>query len=171
WSPFRFLLPLIPFLLFYLVHGWRVVVEWVLKEANRPAAEAQFMPARIFLLCVICLFVYDHIGYLQAKTNPSVNEGQPPVIQTFAAAEEVMEWVRTHTSETEILTTNNLPLVHIYSGRKTIACTLPDCPAQGVRYFVNVAPLTPVPSMIPGKIVFQPNHSSLYVFEISKAEN
>ncbi len=170
WSPFRFLLPLIPFLLFYLVHGWRVVVEWVLKTANRPAKEAQFMPARVFLLCVISLFVYDHIGYLQAKTDPSAAEGPPPVIQTFAAAQEVMEWVRTHTSETEVLTTNNLPLVHIYSRRKTITCALPDCPAQGVRYFVNVAPLTPVPGMIAGKIVFQPAHSSLYVFELSKAE-
>jgi hypothetical protein len=171
WSPFRFLLPLIPFLLFYLVHGWRVVVEWVLKEANRPAAEAQFIPARIFLLCVICLFVYDHIGYLQAKTNSSVNEGPPPVIQTFAAVEEVMEWVRTHTPETEVLTTNNLPLVHIYSGRKTIVCTLLDCPAQGVRYFVNVAPLTQKPDKTIGRIVFQSEHSSLYVLEISKAGN
>ncbi|HND20045.1 MAG TPA: hypothetical protein PLB18_11760, partial [Acidobacteriota bacterium] len=171
WSPFRFLLPLIPFLLFYLVHGWRVVVEWVLQEVNRPAKEAQFMPARIFLLCVISLFVYDHIGYLQAKTNPAVTEDIPPVIQTFAAIEEVMQWVKTHTAETEVLTSNNLPLVHLYGHRKTMICPLADCPAQGVHYFVNVAPLAPVPTMIPGKIVFQPKHSSLYVFEMSKTEN
>lgn len=170
WSPFRFLLPLIPFLLFYIVHGWRVMIEWILNQANRPAKEAQFMPARVFLLCVIGLFMYDHVGYLQAKTRPATTQDRPPVIQTFAAIGEILHWVRTHTAETEVVTTDNLPLVYIYSHRKTIVCPLADCPAQGVRYFVNVAPLTPVPRTIPGKIVFQPNHSSLYVFEMSKTE-
>jgi hypothetical protein len=127
WS-FRFVLPLTPFLFFYLTKGLQLL---------SPRA------ASIALLSLIGLNVYDHGGYIvHARADGEVN--------WLAQAREVdalLEWInRGGLPDDGILVSTNPGLVYLRTGRNSIAS---DHPMQewstwedrGVRYAAALYPV------------------------------
>ena len=123
---FRFVLPLAPFLYFYLVQGIRV---------NLPVV-------RIVLLTVVGLNLYDHAGYvLSVRSNPE----RVDWIARFAEVDSTLTWMRSHLDRDATVAATNPALVHLRTGHKTITLdTLTESwdmwRSRGARYLACLVP-------------------------------
>jgi hypothetical protein len=120
---FRFVLPLAPFLLLYLVEG-------IIRLAGLTAA-------RIVVLLMVGLSLVDHAQYLAIARS-----GEPDWLVDARDTDAVMDWLRAHPTNGVIATTNPA-LVYLRTGAKTIAITgarsrQSELAARGVRYLVYV---------------------------------
>lgn len=127
WS-FRFVLPLTPFLLFYFTRGVQVLA---------PHA------ARIVLVSLIGLNLYDHAGYVK-RARAADHVGW------LAQARDVdglLEWINHGgLADDGVLVTTNPGLVYLRTGRKSIAADHPlvgwnRWKQRGVRYIAVLHPL------------------------------
>lgn len=123
WS-FRFILPLTPFLLIYLLDGLRAVT---------PAAS----PIPAFAMAgIVALSQFDHVDYLtRAKAR------QPDWSIYAEDTEAVLEWLRQHPA-TGVIAASNPALVHLRTDTPTIqldtAVDRAAFKARGVQYVVWV---------------------------------
>jgi hypothetical protein len=154
WS-FRFMLPLIPFLFFYLVTGLQVLTR------SAPVA-------RIALLCIIGLNLYDHAGYiLQARQSEPVRSGW---MGSARDIDEALVWIRDNLEPGTIATTNPA-LLYLHTGRKSITyddsvSRLSEWKARGVRYLACLIPLElPGHGAGPYKVLYQ-SPARLWVIEL-----
>src|SRR5688500_12589280 len=114
---FRFVLPLVPFLLVYLALGAETLAGW-LGRLHRKIAPAPYSFARIFLLVLIGLHVMDHAQYI-ALTYGDAHAGQWK--SEAAGIKQVLTWVREHPAPAGAVAADNPALVYLYTGRKTVA--------------------------------------------------
>ena len=122
---FRFLVPLAPFLFFYLVVGIRTV--------------ASISAVRIALLCMIGLHVSDHARYLLEVRDAESSARVSWLVQA-RETEDVLAWVADHAGE-GIIATTNPALVYLRTGHKTVSFDRARedwslWKARGVRYVV-----------------------------------
>ncbi len=97
---FRFVLPLTPLLYLYLVKGL-----------------SSHAIARIALLVIIGLNVFDHAGYVvKARSNPDDIDW----IARYRQVDTAVEWMRSHLDGATVVAATNPALVHLRTGRQTI---------------------------------------------------
>jgi hypothetical protein len=150
---YRFVLPLAPFLLFYLLAGLRTLT---------PALP----PARVALLCVIGLNVADHAQYILGSRTQSLD--------WVADAQEVdalLDWMREHATADGYVATTNPPLVYLRTGRHTVAIDDPGANWQrwksmGVRYLVSLRPADVPTGYGPYRELYRSKRQGLWVIEI-----
>jgi hypothetical protein len=122
---FRFVLPLAPFLLFYLLEGVRALAL--------PAA-------RVVIVSIVALNVIDHVSYiLQDRGIP----GGVAFHQDFDEVESVLTWMRANVHGDGAVASDNPALVFLYTGRKAVATDNVDAnwqnwKALGIRYIVII---------------------------------
>ena len=102
-GPYRFLLPLAPFLFHYLVVG-------VQRLTPAPAV------LRIALLSVVGLHLMDHVQYMAARQASATAWAR-----LGGDVDEVLDWMNDHLTGPGNVATSNQPLVYLRTGRKTIA--------------------------------------------------
>jgi hypothetical protein len=132
---FRLVLPLTPFLLFYLVEGLKVVAGPVRIQVQAPL--------RIALLTIIGLHLYDNLSYVTLARDTA--NGRVYFADQFQEADELLTWMRTNLHDAGSVATDRPPLVYLLTGRKTVAIDNLDdnwerWRALGVRYVVSLAP-------------------------------
>jgi hypothetical protein len=155
-ASFRFMLPLIPFLFFYLVIG--------LQALTRTARAA-----RIVLLCIIGLSLYDHAGYVFYMRGQS----EPVRGGWVGSAREVdtaLAWIRDNLDADGIIATTNPALLYLHTGRKSItyddSVRLAEWKARGVRYLACLIPRElPSRGADPYKVLYQ-SSARLWVIEL-----
>ncbi len=124
WS-FRFVLPLTPFLYVYLVKGLVHVAA-----------------ARIALLVVVSLNVYDHAGYIAAaRSDPKGADW----VATYQEIETTLDWMKVHLDADAVVASTNPALVHLRTGHKTITFDRIAEPwstwrGRGARYVACLVP-------------------------------
>jgi hypothetical protein len=70
------------------------------------------------LLTVVGLNLYDHAGYIhQARTNRSAVDW----ISRFDDTDTAVRWMDGNLERDAVIATTNPPLVHLHTGRRTIA--------------------------------------------------
>jgi hypothetical protein len=136
---FRFVLPLVPFLLVYFVLGVETLGGW-LGRLHRSLAPAPYSTARIFLMVLIGLHVMDHAQYI-ALTYGDPYGGQWK--SEAAGIYQVSGWIRDHASPQDVVAADNPALVYLYTGRHTVAIDSYDDKwdrwrRMGVRYVVSL---------------------------------
>jgi hypothetical protein len=150
---FRFMLPLAPYLFFYLLTGLRTITTAL------PAT-------RILVLCVIGLNIADHTQYiLGSRLAP---------LDWRADAQEVdalLEWMRQNLTGDGYVATTNPPLVYLRTGRRTVAIDEPGANWQrwksmGVRYLVTLRPAELPASYGPYKQLYRSKRQGLWIIEI-----
>jgi hypothetical protein len=122
WS-FRFVLPLAPVLLIYLVDGLRALTP-----------SSRRVPALV-IAGVIGLSVVDHAQYIAR-----LRSGEPEWAVYAADTDAVLAWLQQHPAD-GIIATTNPALVHLRTGAPTIALEGridQALKARGVRYVVSV---------------------------------
>lgn len=119
WDTFRFVMPIAPFLLFYMLDALRGIWELVRPKVQlQPTPSWQTMMVSASLL--LALYLFDHVNYLRQRSDPSPAE-YLPWQALFDENRAVLDWIRERTPEDAVVATQNSALVHLYTGRKSVA--------------------------------------------------
>ncbi|HEX5068829.1 MAG TPA: hypothetical protein VFV78_01335 [Vicinamibacterales bacterium] len=137
---FRFVLPLVPFLLCYFVAGLDAITDAV-RRAQWRLVPAPAAAARMFLCVVVGLNVVDHAQYIAQAY------GDPRGVSWKAHADDidnVFTWIREKGTREGVVAADNPALVFLRTGRKTIASDSLDnrwarWQRMGVRYVVSIS--------------------------------
>ncbi|MEO6727221.1 MAG: hypothetical protein ABIU20_09550 [Blastocatellia bacterium] len=139
WEPFRFLLPLTPLLIFYVLKGIAAVHRLHQKMRQH---ELRTSPAVLGIAVAVILAVnlYGNIVYLGRKLGST----QPAFLSAFDENEKLFLWARDHLPRNEAIATSNPGLAYLYTGNKTVAFHNPagnwDRWKQlNVRYLIRTA--------------------------------
>jgi hypothetical protein len=151
WDPIRFLVPLFPILLYYLILAVGGLSRFLRVVFHSYMQVDVWRASRIVTLCILGFFIFDHASYLIAKRAGPGSSEYPEWLVNFNAERQAALWLRDHTPPNEIIAGDNLPLIYFYSGRMTDACDLGDCANRGIRYR---AQFTSVQSL-GGRVVFE----------------
>ena len=164
WS-FRFVLPLTPYLVFYLLSGLRRVQLW-----TAPATSDPWRFARIAVMVMLGMHVYDHLGYIvHVRTAATLAEDE-----WLARSREVdaaLGWMSQNLPGRATIATTNPALVYLRTGRPTVTLDRMSedwsvWKGRGVRYIACLLPAD-VPSKTLGeyKVLYQ-SAGRLWVIEI-----
>jgi hypothetical protein len=151
WEQFRLLLPLTPFLLFYLVMGVRAITAGIQKMKTDPAGSSPHagrLPLLVAAGLLAFVNLYGNIKYIQKKYDP-VPEYRLRWPRAYDENVELMTHIRNNVPKDDIIATQNPALLHLFSGHKTVAS---DDPAGswdtwnriGVKHLARTSPL-PLP--------------------------
>jgi hypothetical protein len=169
WAPIRFLLPLLPFFLYYLLLGVAGVYGIFRTRLDASVALDPWAASRIVMICILAFFLFDNAMYVAAKHQPSESLLYPDWLRTFNASRQAAEWVRDNTSDAEVVTGENLPALYLYSRRHVDACGPDDCAKKGIRYFVETGGDVPVP--LPSEIVLRTTCYGVKVLDMGASQN
>jgi hypothetical protein len=148
WEQYRLLLPLVPFLLFYLVMGVKLIASLYQKLYTEPNPRGDLIPMLVISWLLVLTALQGNYKYIQ-----KLNEPRPADRLRWIAAFEENEAMLKHIAEsvpkTETIATQNPAMLHLYTNHKTIAS---DDPAGswetwnrlGVKYMARTSPL-PLP--------------------------
>lgn len=140
WETFRFVLPLTPFLIFYLLTGSQMIGRFFAKSASRRSPE-WLAASVVTLLVVISLFA--HLNYLLKRDTSSVVRGNAWQL-TFDEAERMMNFIERGLPDDGAIATTNPAFVHLYTGRHTVSsgdavANFEGWKRLGVRYIARAA--------------------------------
>jgi len=134
WDPIRFLVPLFPIFLYYLILGIAELSRSLHVAFNSQMKVDAWKASRIVTLCILGFFIFYHASYLVAKRAGLGSSEYPEWLVNFNAERQAAVWVRDHTTPNEIIAGDNLPLIYLYSERRTEICDFRDCANEGIRY-------------------------------------
>jgi hypothetical protein len=169
---FRFVLPLTPFLLGYLVTGVEMLGA-AAARSSRPATvvSVSASTARIFLLVLIGLNLLDHVRYVaQPHENARGGTWQAQGDDTDA----IMDWVRGHAEPGSVIAAYNPALVYLLTGHQTVAIdSFGDrwdrWRRLGVRYLVCLSDAQPMEDSPRSALRFKLPDKNLWVAELLPA--
>ena len=142
WETFRFVLPLIPFVIFYLIVGVRGAAEFHASLRKQAPGRLAGGLALAVLLAIVAVNLYGNVNYILKYAGGDALD-RPQWLQIYDNAEDLMKWTAANLPADAVIATNNAPLVHLLTGRKTISA---DDPAANwdnwermkIRYMVLV---------------------------------
>jgi len=138
---FRFVLPLVPFLLYYFVAGIEALAA-AISRAGMRLALAPEAAARIFLFVIIGLNVLDHTQYIAQAYGDRRGASWKAHADDI---DTVFNWIREKGTRDGAIAADNPALVYLRTGRRTIAISsrVADPWARwermGVRYVVSLS--------------------------------
>ena len=138
WS-FRFVLPLTPYLFFYLLTGVQL-----LTRSSRLA--------RIALLCIIGLNLFDHAGYILQARQGRESEW----VHDSREVDEALDWIAGNLGNDGAIGSTNPGLLYLRTGRRSVAFDDPGVSpgawrTRGFRYLISLLPIQ-VPPGGPGEL-------------------
>ena len=137
---FRFVLPLVPFLLCYFVSGIEALASAPARAGLRIALAPE-LAARVFLFVIVGLNLLDHSQYIAQAY------GDPRGASWKAHADnidKVLHWIRQEGTHDGAIAADNPALVYLRTGRRTVAISSIDdkwarWQRMGVRYVVSLS--------------------------------
>ena len=138
---FRFVLPLVPFLLCYFVSGLEALANAAQARAGLRIALRPESAVRIFLFVIVGLNVLDHTQYIAQAY------GDPRGASWKAHADDidqVFRWIREKGTHDGAIAADNPALVYLLTGRRTVAISSTvdkwgRWQRMGVRYVVSLS--------------------------------
>ncbi len=143
WDPMRFLLPLTPLLLVYVVEGGQALWTWWRRDKAGNAPQAKWIGATVAVGLMVALNLisnFEFIGGLDAQGRRNAGE-----LGQFSEIETMLSWVKDNVAENELCASLNPGLVYLYTNRKTVSAQDPlgnweQWKKWGVRYLVLTKP-------------------------------
>jgi hypothetical protein len=134
-------LPLLPFLVIYLVVGVRAAFRPIARALRAGSDSWSWKVAAVAVTGVLLVNLYGNIEYIGKRYG----KGRVDWIENFEEHKMLLDWMRDHLSNGDAVATNNPPLVYLFTGLKTVSI---DSPAEnwerwrrlGVRYLVPSPP-------------------------------
>lgn len=161
WEQFRFLLPLIPFLIFYQLMGVKALVLVCRRLYARPGLRVMWTTLAAVAWVIAALNVYANLIFIQKQYS------RPPGVRMqwhsdFEENARILGYVRAMLPADAVLATQNPALVHLFTRHKTVALGDPASSSQmwnrvGVRYLVYASP-NPLPPFDP----IESRHATIY---------
>lgn len=143
--PFRFLLPLIPFFLLYLIEGMKFILKLHLSNAHASSNRQHQYDINTGLIAITVILFLTTMGgniHYIARKNAKVESELPKWIKIFNETRLILDWVNVNIPENQPITTENPALVHLYTGNQTVTYDQPQqnwdlWKALRVRYYVS----------------------------------
>lgn len=152
WSPFRFLLPLLPFWIFYLLRGCRElygVHEWLMDKRS-PNAPWIFMT--VVAGCLALVGIYANVSFIRNHVHGSLSQDSAWK-KSRREITDIMQWMAEKLPSDAVIATPNPALVYLHTGRRTVNLNEPEKNWENwkrlnVRYlaFVQSQRRLPLPS-------------------------
>lgn len=152
WSPFRFLLPLLPFWIFYLLRGCRElygVHEWLMDKRS-PNAPWIFMT--VVAGCLALVGIYANVSFIRNHVHGSLSQDSAWK-KSGREITDIMQWMAEKLPSDAVIATPNPALVYLHTGRRTVNLNEPEKNWENwkrlnVRYlaFVQSQRRLPLPS-------------------------
>lgn len=144
WEQFRLLLPLVPFLLFYLLASLKSFGDFYQKLNETTAEPKTWVPATVLIWLIVILNLQNNYQFIQKMNDPSPAH-QLKWQQAFDENAALIKYVGDNVPQDAVLATQNPALVSLYTGRKTVASDNPAGAWEiwkklGVRYLVKTSP-------------------------------
>ncbi|MFN0109003.1 MAG: hypothetical protein ACKVZH_09120 [Blastocatellia bacterium] len=147
WEQFRLLLPLVPFLFFYLLMGVRLIIR-LYEKLYDDGKSRELIPLLVVSWLLALTALHGNYKYIQKMNEPRPTD-RVRWIAAYDENEAMMKHIGDTVPKTEIIATQNPALLHLYTGHKTIAS---DDPAgswdnwnrMGVKFLARTSPL-PLP--------------------------
>lgn len=146
--PFRFLLPLAPWFLLYLLESVRALHGWF---AARQWEDGPWVAGLLIPLLLVAIQVFSHGRYFASLAGSE--EQRPNWVRMFQENQQVFAWLRSNlpshlpTRQGEMderaVATNNPGMIYLYTGLKTVGSTRPAehwelWKRLGVRFYAIV---------------------------------
>ena len=148
WWSFRYVLPLVPFVIFYILIGAQLIYRlyqrhWRGVESSR----AQWLAVTACAWAIVLVSLYDHALYARALHLRPAAE-RPRWLRVFDENLEMLNYMKERLPAEGAVATANPPLVYLYTGRKTVnindqAGNWENWKRLGVRYLAHTS-ITPV---------------------------
>jgi hypothetical protein len=144
WETFRFVLPLTPFLIFYLLMSLRTIAKAAARSAPATRLPGRVMLAAAALLVVLNL--YPQLNFLLKSSGQTVVE-ENSWETMFNEAEQMVQQLQRTLPQDGVISTTNPAFVHLYTGHKTVSSgdasvKWEEWKKIGVRYIARVAVFT-----------------------------
>jgi hypothetical protein len=144
WEQYRLLLPLVPFLLFYLLMGVRLIARLYQKLYTQPNPRSELVLLLLASWLFVISSVYGNVQYIQKKYAP-VPEERLRWISAFEENEDLIEHIGANIPKDEVIAAQNPALLYLYAGHKTVALDDPGSQWEvwnrlGVRYLARTSP-------------------------------
>ena len=128
WS-FRFVLPLTPYLFFYLLAGAQL-----LTRSHRVA--------RLALLCIIGLNLFDHAAYILQARQGIESEW----VRDAREVDDALGWIGRNLPNDGAIASTNPALLYLRTGRRSVALDDPGVKPdawrrRGFRYLISLLPI------------------------------
>jgi hypothetical protein len=152
WEQFRFLLPLIPFLIFYQLMGVRAICLLCQRLFAVPKLHAMWAILTAVVWVMAATNVYANLAFIQ-KQYDAAPGNRMQWHRDFAENAALLRQVGEHLPQDTVLATQNPALVYLFTGHKTVAMGDPATSWEmwkqiGVRYLVYASP-NPLPPLEP----------------------
>jgi hypothetical protein len=144
WETFRFVLPLTPFLIFYLLTSLQTIAGAVTRSAPASRLPRQVTLAAAALL--VALNLYPQVNFLLKSSGQTVMD-ENTWEMTFNEAEQMVQQLQRTLPQDGVISSTNPAFVHLYTGHKTVSSgdasvKWEDWKKIGVRYIARVAVFT-----------------------------
>ncbi|MEO6725449.1 MAG: hypothetical protein ABIP14_09110, partial [Blastocatellia bacterium] len=158
WEQYRLLLPLIPFLLFYILMGVRFFAQLYQKLYDEPKPRGVLIPLLIFSWMFVLSNLYANYDYILRKYDPSP-AFRLRWIGLYEENEALIKYIGESVPKNAVIATQNPALLNLYTGHKTVAA---DDPAGsweawnklGVRHLARTS-VSPLPKIDPNESKYQ----------------
>lgn len=138
WEQFRLLLPLVPFLLFYLLIGFRGAIRLSQRLISAQEPGEHWVTLKVIIWVIVAANVYANVSYIHRRyaSDPA---DRLRWISAFEENEAMIKYIGERLPRDAVIATQNPALVHLYTGHRTVVS---DDPAgcwdiwkrMGVRY-------------------------------------
>ncbi|MFN7927558.1 MAG: hypothetical protein U0Y68_06375 [Blastocatellia bacterium] len=118
-DPTRFVLPLTPFLLFYLLRGIKFCFDLLQQKLGEGEAQAPWQLLAVVTSLFLVLHLYEHATYLWSKFQTQ-EDLRPSYIRVFEQNQEMLNWIKANTQTDALFAAENPPLVYLYTNCKTV---------------------------------------------------
>jgi len=138
WEQFRLLLPLVPFLTYYLMLGAAGLAAAARGLRSRESAPLPWAVATMLVAVIVALDLYGNYQYIDRLLDPAPDR-QLHWHRAFDANERLIRHLGEALPHDAIIAAGNPALVHLYTGQKTVAAYDPAGSWEtwkeiGVRY-------------------------------------
>jgi len=164
--PFRFVLPLAPFLMYYVLTGFLTVVRVLTRRDGRAVALA-------LLAMIVAADLVSHYNHWRKQSGPP--EGHPLWMRIFDEHRELLAWVRDNVPADQPVAAINPAETYLYSGHTSVGYwqtqgTLEEWRRLGIHYMVDVSYPDRNGNLLLGgyKSVYRTREFQLQVFDVSR---
>ena len=143
YDPLRFILPLTPFIIFYLLHGIKTSYDFLLQKLGETERQSSLQLLGITISLFLALHLYENSTYIFTKYQ-SDRESRPLFLRMFEENREMLTWVKENTQTDSVIAAENSPLVYLYTDRKTVGqgeirADWERYEKSGIRYWVRTS--------------------------------
>jgi hypothetical protein len=137
--PFRFVLPLLPWAVFYLLEAVRAISGWLNRRHKKQTDNGRWHVALEALVLLSVINLWSNASYIVSLHGAP--EKRPQWVRMFDENEKLMDWLKGKVPPDAVIAGQNPALVNLYTGLKGVGSTEPSRNWERwkqlkVRYFV-----------------------------------